>query len=178
MKHENAVVEKGADGIERAHVDEESTLQMLTFVQSGEVYGIPLDTVREVIDLTDITSIPLVPDYIRGVINLRGKVIPVIDLEARFSGNAAAHKKMTSIIVNEIPYEDDIVEVGLMIDQVKEVVMFPKDDIDETPDFGTKIRTDFIAGIGRYAQHYIIILDTMRVLDIDELSRFSHPGTS
>ncbi len=166
----NAVEDQQATAAEKVH---DETIQLLTFTQGAELYAIPIDTVREVIDTINITTIPLVPNYIRGVINLRGKVIPVIDLKARFRGVVSEVQKLTSIIINEIPYEEDIIEIGLLIDQVKEVIMFPVADIDETPDFGTEIRPDYISGIGRYENNYIIILDTKRVLDIDELSQFS-----
>lgn len=165
-------VQKNEPAVDKK-MHEEDSLQLLTFIQENELYGMPINTVREVIDTINITPIPLVPPYIRGVINLRGKVIPVIDLQARFRGESATVKKMTSIIINELELEEEIVEIGLMIDQVKEVMMFPKEDIDETPDFGTNIRTDYIAGIGRYLNKYIIILDTSSLLNIDELSEFS-----
>ncbi|MFW6365009.1 MAG: chemotaxis protein CheW [Spirochaetota bacterium] len=163
---------------EENHIIEEESVQLLSFLQGRDIYGLPIRTVREVIDTINITTIPLVPDYIRGVINLRGKVIPVIDLQARFGYGQSDVKKTSSIIINEIPVEDDIVEIGLMIDQVKEVMMFPKNSIDETPDFGTTIRNDFISGIGRYADNYIVILHTERLLNIDELSRFTAAGTT
>lgn len=151
-----------------------NAVHLLTFLQGGELYGIRIDKVLEVIDTVNVTHIPLVPTYIRGVINLRGNVLPVIDLSARFGGDPATIGKFTSVIVLELEDKDDVIKIGLMIDAVKEVLVFSEDDIDDTPDFGTRIRTDFISGVGKQNGNFIIILNLNTVLDLEELSAFTN----
>lgn len=161
--------------IKKAEIEQENRnfIQLLTFCQNSEIYAIHIEAVREVIDTIDITPIPLVPNYIRGVINLRGNVLPVVDLTARFFNHQSEIGKFTNIVVLEVKSGDELVIVGLMIDAVKEVVMFPEDQIDATPDFGTRIRTDYIAGVARHADNYLILLDIDTLLNIEELADFN-----
>ncbi|HRX16773.1 MAG TPA: chemotaxis protein CheW [Spirochaetota bacterium] len=158
---------------EKEQHENRTMVQLLSFRQGREIYAIKIHSVREVIDSIAITPIPLVPLYIKGVINLRGNIIPVVDLNARFYGDKGEIVKTTSIIVIEVPFEEELVTIGLMIDAVKEVLMFPEEEIDPTPDFGTNIRTDYISGVARHEDNYLIILNVNSVLDIAELSDFT-----
>ncbi|MDA3901579.1 MAG: chemotaxis protein CheW [Spirochaetes bacterium] len=160
---------------EKEEHENRTMIQLLSFRQGKEVYAVRINSVREVIDSIAITPIPLVPHYIKGVINLRGNVLPVIDLNARFYGDRGGIEKSTSIIIVELQSHEEIVSIGLMIDAVKEVMMFPEEEIDPTPDFGTNIRTDFISGIARHEENYLILLDINAVLNIEELSDFTCP---
>lgn len=162
--------------IERDEIDnkEESLIgaQYLTFIIANEKYGIPIDDVIEVIDYIPVTKIPLSPDYIEGVINLRGSIIPVINLSYRFFKKKNEQTKFTSIIMIEIFDNEETLIIGLMIDAVKEVLFIPEKNIDEKPDFGTNIRNDFIEGVGKVNGEFIILLNNSTVLDIKELSDF------
>lgn len=146
--------------------------QYLTFHQGSEVYGIPIIEVREVIDYVKTREIPLVPGYINGVLNLRGSVLPVVDLSFRFYGRKTEIKKNTSIIVLDVQEDGEVVQVGLMIDAVNEVLFMPDNSIEERPDFGTKIKSEFISNVGKVGGKYIILLNVKHVVDIEELSKF------
>lgn len=147
--------------------------QYLTFMVGNEKYGIAIDNVFEVIDYIKITQIPLSPPYIEGVINLRGDILPVVNLAYRFYRRKTEITKFTSFVIVEIQDGNESITMGLMIDSVKEVIFIPDEEIDEKPDFGTKIRNDFIEGVGKVSSEFIILLNTNTVLNIDELADFS-----
>ena len=154
---------------------EEEYNQYLTFALGKEFYGMAVKNIREVIEYSQIayiTHIPMVPDYIKGVINLRGEVVPVIDLSSRFYGHKSNITRRTCIIIIEIENNNDMFLLGAMIDAVNSVVDIPSNDIDPTPEFGARIRSNFISGIGKASDKFIILLNINNVLDIDELSSF------
>ena len=138
----------------------------LTFNLEEEVYGLEILRVREIIGLMDITKVPRMPHFVRGVINLRGKVIPVIDLRQKFSMDRAEDTKETCIIVVDL---DDIL-MGIVVDRVSEVLDINEEDIDEAPEFGVSVSTEFIQGMGKARDKVIILLDICKVLDRDEIS--------
>jgi len=144
--------------------------QLLTFMLGDELYGIDVNDIKEVIEYENVFKIPLTPDFIAGVINLRGEVVPVIDLNARFYGKISGITKFTCIVITEAGIEGDRFLIGAMIDSIKSVTDIPKDKIEPTPGFGAKIRNDFIKGIGKGAEKFIIILNPLTVFDIEELS--------
>jgi purine-binding chemotaxis protein CheW len=144
--------------------------QFLTFQLAGEVYAIDILHIREIIEYGNLTPVPLVPDFIAGVINLRGSVVPVIDLGARFGNSATQITKRTSIVIIEIADGDKMLEIGITVDLVNEVLDIKRSDIEPAPSFGASIRTDFISGMGKVNGRFMILLDVDRVLSIDELS--------
>ena len=139
--------------------------KFLTFVLGNEEYGIEILRVREIIGLMDITIVPQTPDYMKGVINLRGKVIPVIDLRLKFSMQEEIHTQETCVIVVEV----NNTSIGIIVDSVSEVLDIKSGDIEETPSFGQGIDTNFIMGLGKVKEQIIILLDIESVLSSDEL---------
>lgn len=144
--------------------------QFLTFQLAGEVYAINILHIREIIDYGNLTQVPMVPDFIAGVINLRGSVVPVIDLSRRFGNRLTEITKRTSIVIIEIVNDDETMEIGVMVDIVNEVLEIAESEIEPAPSFGASIRTDFINGMGKVDGQFMILLDVDRVLSIDELS--------
>ncbi|HEC18526.1 MAG TPA: chemotaxis protein CheW [Gammaproteobacteria bacterium] len=144
--------------------------QFLTFTLGGEVYAIEILSIREIIDYGNLTTVPMMPAFIRGVINLRGSVVPVVDLAARFDGEPAGITKRTGIIIIEIPDGETTLNIGAIVDGVNEVLEIPPGDIEPAPSFGARIRTDFIKGMGKVDGKFLVLLDVANVLSIDELS--------
>ncbi len=139
--------------------------KFLTFVLAGEIYGIEILKAREIIGLMDITTVPQTPDYMKGVINLRGKVIPVIDLRMKFSMQEDEHTKETCVIVVEV----NGTSIGLIVDSVSEVADIDGAEIEDAPNFGQGIDSSFIMGLGKVKDKIIILLDIETVLSIEEL---------
>ena len=152
-----AVVEKK----ERTDLDG----KFLTFVLGDEIYGIAILKAREIIGLMDITTVPQTPDYMKGVINLRGKVIPVIDLRKKFSMQEGVHTQETCVIVVEVNGSS----IGLIVDSVSEVSDITGEEIENAPSFGQGIDTSFIMGLGKVKDKIIILLDIDAVLSTEEL---------
>ncbi len=139
--------------------------KFLTFVLNDEVYGIEILKVREIIGLTDVTNVPQTSDYMKGVINLRGKVIPVIDLRLKFSMPEEGYTQETCTIVVEV----DSTSIGIIVDSVSEVMEIKGDEIEDTPQFGHGIDTNFIMGLGKTKDTIVILLDISKVLSEEEL---------
>jgi purine-binding chemotaxis protein CheW len=145
--------------------------QFLTFVLNDETYGVGILHILEIIEYDNLTVVPLMPDFISGVINLRGNVVPVVNLARRFGHQAKEIGKRTSIVIIHIEGTDgDSVEVGMIVDIVNEVIELGSSDIAAAPTFGAKIRTDFIQGMGKIDDKLMILLDVNNVLSINELS--------
>ena len=142
----------------------------LTFSMANEEYGIGILTIREIIGMMPITSIPQTPEFVKGVINLRGKVIPVMDLRLKFNMDSIDYNKRTCIIVVEILAQSATVQVGIVVDSVSEVLNIKSEDIEETPTFGTKLNTDYILGMAKIEGGVKILLDIDQVLSTDEIS--------
>jgi len=139
--------------------------KFLTFVLGEEIYGIEILKAREIIGLMDITTVPQTPDYMKGVINLRGKVIPVIDLRKKFSMQEGVHTQETCVIVVEVNGSS----IGLIVDSVSEVSDITGEEIENAPSFGQGIDTSFIMGLGKVKDKIIILLDIDTVLSTEEL---------
>lgn len=146
--------------------------QYLTFTLNGEMYSIAILNVKEIIEYGSVTEIPMLPDFIRGVINLRGSVVPVIDLSCRFGSEPTKVARRTCIVIVELLQENSDArhDIGIMVDSVSEVLEIYSNDIEPAPNFGVRIRTDFIAGMGKVNGRFVIILDVARVLSIEELA--------
>ena len=138
----------------------------LTFVLADEEYGLEILKVREIIGMMDITAVPRTPDFVKGVINLRGKVIPVVDLRLKFGMEPTDTTEQTCIIVVNVGN----VEMGIIVDKVSEVLDISEDEIDDTPSFGVNVNTEFILGMGKAEDKVSILLDISKVLSADEMS--------
>ena len=145
----------------------------LTFTLAEEEYGIGILKIKEIIGMMPITSVPQTPDFVKGVINLRGKVIPVVDLRRRFGMEAIDYTERTCIIVVEIQGQTGMVMIGIVVDSVSEVLNIKKEDIEETPTFGTRLNTDYILGMAKIEGGVKILLDIDRVLSAEEAQMLS-----
>ena len=157
-----------------------ATQQYLTFALGGEMFAIAILNVKEIIEYGSLTEIPMMPAFIRGVINLRGAVVPVIDLSSRFGGKATEVARRTCIVIVELIDDEGRHDIGVMVDAVSEVIDIAASDIEAAPAFGARIRTDFIAGMGKVNGRFVIILAIDRVLSVEEMSvltRLSDPET-
>lgn len=144
----------------------------LTFVLDDEEYGLEILKVREIIGVQDITSVPQTPAFMKGVINLRGKVIPVLDLRIKFGLDEAEYTEATCIIVVEV---GDLL-MGIVVDTVSEVLDIAGADIEPSPQFGGQVRTDFIRGMGKIRGEVKILLEIAAVLSADELGEMQGAG--
>ena len=142
----------------------------LTFVLADEEYGLEILKVREIIGYMDITAVPQTPDYVRGVINLRGQIVPVVDLRAKFAMESAEETRETAIIVVETTQNNRSFRTGIVVDHVQEVLDIAVEDIEETPQFGPSVHTDFILGIGKVGDSVKILLDIDKALAETDLA--------
>jgi purine-binding chemotaxis protein CheW len=144
--------------------------KFLTFLMANEKYGLEILKVREIMGMMDVTSIPTTPAFIRGVINLRGKVIPVVDLRLKFGIEAKEDTQRTCIIVVHLTHTAQEMIVGIIVDEVSEVLDIDQNQIEPPPSFGADIRTDFILGMGKVDQKVMTLLDIDRVLTEQEVA--------
>ncbi len=142
----------------------------LTFTLADEEYGIGILKIKEIIGMMPVTSVPQTPDFVKGVINLRGKVIPVMDLRLRFGMDAIDYTDRTCIIVVEIAGETGSVMIGIVVDTVSEVLNIKTEEIEDSPAFGTKLDTDYILGMAKMDGGVKILLDIDRVLRSEEIT--------
>lgn len=145
-------------------------MQFLTFMLSEEVYGVEVSKVREVLEVIDITKVPRMPPFMRGVINLRGGVVPVVDLAMKFGMDAIVNTVNTCIIVLEVEVNGDLVVVGALADSVREVIELDPSQIEPAPRIGTTLNTEFIEGIGKRDDEFIIILTIDRIFSVSEIT--------
>ena len=144
--------------------------QYLTFALGGEMFAVGILNVKEIIEYGQLTEIPMMPAFIRGVINLRGSVVPVIDLSARFGGKTTEVSRRTCIVIVEVSDGDLRHDIGIMVDAVSEVLDIPGSEIEPPPSFGAKIRADFIFGMGKVNGKFVIILNIDKVLSVEEIA--------
>ncbi|MBS0354921.1 MAG: purine-binding chemotaxis protein CheW [Proteobacteria bacterium] len=144
--------------------------QYLTFNLSGELFAIGILSIREIIEYAHLTQVPMMPRYIRGVINLRGSVVPVVDLLARFGQGLTEPKRRTCVVIVEVDSEDGIQQLGVLVDAVNEVLEIPATDVEPPPSFGVHIRNEFIRGMGKIGERFVILLDVSRTFSVDELA--------
>jgi len=144
--------------------------QFLTFELNNEAYGINILKIKEIIDYGNITRVPMMPEFIEGVVNLRGSVVPVVNLALRFSQRSSPKTKRSSIVILELKGESETLEIGIIVDVVNEVLDLLSAEIEPSPSFGTKIRTDFICGMGKVSDQLLILLNIENILSIEELS--------
>jgi purine-binding chemotaxis protein CheW len=147
--------------------------QHLTFVLSDEEFAIPVMTIKEIIEYGHLTNVPMVPDFIKGVVNLRGNVVPVLNLASKFGLKVNAIDKRTCIIIMDAQIDGEAVVMGIVVDKVLQVIEIPEHNIEPAPALGATIRTDFIKGMGKLDNNFIIILDIVQVLSAEEIALVS-----
>lgn len=143
--------------------------QYLTFILGGETFAIGIRGIKEIIEYHSLTEVPMMPACIRGVINLRGAVVPVLDLAARFGKNSSEVTKKTCIVIVEVESAEERYNMGVVVDAVNAVLEIPASEIEPPPSFGAKIRSDFIEGMGKVGGKFVILLNVDQVLSAKEL---------
>lgn len=147
-----------------------TTLQFLTFSLDGEVFALEIDRVREVMDFTAVTRVPRTPDYMRGVINLRGLVVPVVDLRLKLGMSRTEKSVNTCIIITEVTVDGETQVIGAMADSVQEVLDLEPAQIEPPPRIGTHLNTEFLKGMGKHNDQFVIILDMDRSFSVEDLA--------
>lgn len=148
----------------------ETLNQYLTFTLDKELYAMDIAKVREVLEYTDITRVPRTPEFMRGVINVRGRAVPVVDLRLKFGLSKTTQTVNTCIIIMEVDMDGESTVLGALADSVQEVFNLEPDQIEPAPRLGTRIKTEFIEGMGKQGDEFIIILNIDRVFSVEELS--------
>ena len=143
--------------------------QHLTFMIGGEEYAVSLLKVKEIIEFDTVTEVPKTPEWIRGVINLRGSVVPVVDLAVKFRQPPSVAGKLTCIVITEVACEGAGTVMGIMADSVRQVIDLRTQDIEPPPTFGTRVKIDYLLGMAHSGKKFCLILDTEKVLSTDEL---------
>jgi purine-binding chemotaxis protein CheW len=152
--------------------------QYLTFMLGGEVFAIGILCIKEIIEYAGLTEVPMMPECIRGVINLRGAVVPVLDLSARFGKKSGEVTKKTCIVIVEVMGGEEPHDMGVVVDAVNAVLEIPASEIEPAPAFGARIRTDFIEGMGKVAGKFVILLNVNQVLSTEELGAMGRVAAS
>lgn len=142
----------------------------VTFVLGDEMFAVDIHFVREIIEFESMTTVPMMPSFVRGIINLRGAVVPVIDLSVRFGRGLTEIRPSTCVAILSIDGGGEYNDIGVLLDGVREVVEIPEDEIDPSPSFGARMRGDFIKGIATLNQRFAILLDVQKALSLEELS--------
>lgn len=167
-------IEEIVSQVRKSGTDREG--KYLTFSLAGEEYGIGILKVKEIIGMMPITHVPQTPDYVKGVVNLRGKVIPVVDLRLKFGIEPIDYTERTCIIVVEIIHVSKTISMGIVVDSVSEVLNIKSGDIEDTPSFGTKLKTEFILGMAKIGSNVKILLDIDLVLADEEVAAIENAG--
>lgn len=141
----------------------------LTFNLGGEVYGLPILKVQEIISLMKVTKIPRTPPFVLGVVNLRGKVIPIVNMRLKFGLDTVQDTERTCIILVQVAYSAQMITIGILVDEVKEVLNLPTDKISKTPPMGLSVNTEFIMGMGRVEDTVVMLLDLDKAFAIEDM---------
>ena len=147
----------------------QSPVQYLTFLTAGEEYAISIVKISEIVEYEAVTTVPNTPVWIRGVTNLRGKVVPVVDLAVKFGLASSRVTKFSCIIITEVMFQGEKLTMGVLADSVSQVIDLSADEIEETPPFGTRVKTEYLLGMGALGKKFCLILDIDKVLSADEL---------
>lgn len=148
--------------------------QYLTFQIGREMFAVGILHIREIIEYGSLTTVPMMPDFVRGVINLRGSVVPVIDLSARFGrGESTINRRSCVVILEVVAMDESLQEIGVIVDSVSEVLEIAPADIEPAPSFGARIRADFIAGMGKVEGQFVILLDVQQALNTREMAELA-----
>lgn len=175
----NALAERGSTA--PAGGRRRDSHKYLSFTLKGEIYAMAIEQVKEIIEFGQITTVPMMPPYMRGVINLRGAVVPVVDLSRRFGGEASVVGRRTCVVILEVPLGDDEQPerqvIGVIVDAVNAVLDIAPEAIEPPPSFGTSVRPDFLHGMGKVKERFVVILNVHRTLSLDELNALRQPPT-
>ena len=152
-------------------LEDEEVHQYLTFNLGGEVFAIGILSIKEILGYNAPTAVPMAPPWIRGVINLRGAVVPLLDLQMRFGRTGSEPTKKTCSVILEVRGGQPALQIGVVVDQVNEVVEILPGQIEPPPGFGARIRSDFMVGMGKVGERFVILLDMNRVLSLEEISQ-------
>lgn len=152
--------------------------QYLTFMLGSDAYALGILSIKEIIEYTTMTEVPLMPACVRGVINLRGAVVPVMDLQVRFGQPVSLVTKRTCIVIVEVLGPEGQQVMGVVVDAVNEVLDIDASEIEPPPAFGARIRADFMAGMGKVRGKFVILLNVDRVLDLDDLQALSQASSA
>lgn len=150
--------------------------QYVTFCLGEELFGVEVTRAREILDLVPVTKVPQTPDYLLGVINLRGQVVPVVDLRVKMGLAKVEETRDSCIIVMEVQVDGEVLTVGGLADSVREVLELRDDQIEPAPRLGTKLKTEYIAGMGKVDEQFLILLEIDRVFSSEELSCVQEAG--
>ncbi|MCY1353579.1 Chemotaxis protein CheW [compost metagenome] len=153
-----------------AAAESSPALQFLTLTLGDELFALPIEHIREIIEFGGLTRIPLMPPFLRGVINLRGAVVPVIDLAVRFGREHTPIARRTCIVIVEVEQGNGLHLLGIIVDAVNEVLAVEANQLESRPAFGARIRADFISGILKQNEQFIVVLNIPQVLSLDELA--------
>ena len=145
-----------------------TVVQYLTFFTAGEEYGVNIWKVKEIVKFEAVTAVPNTPPWIRGVTNLRGTVVPVVDLAVKFGMSVSGISKFSCIIITEVLFQGENLTMGVLADSVSQVVELAENEIEETPPFGTRVKTEYLLGMGPLGKKFCLILDIDKVLSADE----------
>lgn len=156
--------------VREGDVSAQEESQYLTFLLHGELYAFGILHVKEILEYGRVTKVPRMPDFIEGVINLRGEVIPVVNLASRFGMAASQISRRTCIVIVEVDQEIHSQVIGVLVDSVSEVLEIAQDNLRGAPSFGASIRTDFIRAMGKLGETFVIILDENKVLSVEEMT--------
>jgi purine-binding chemotaxis protein CheW len=147
--------------------------QYLTFVLGAEVFAIGILAIKEIIEYTSVTDVPMMPRYLRGVINLRGVVVPVVDLSVRFGRTPSPVTKRTCIVIIEVNTQGERQDIGVVVDAVNAVLDIPPTDIEPPPAFGTHLRADFIHGMAKVERKFIVLLEVNHILAFEHMQQLA-----
>lgn len=158
-------------------------VQLLTFTLASETYATHVESAREVLEFTQVTPLPKAPPWIRGVLNLRGSVIPVLDMKQKLGMGPTESTRDTCVLILEIAFEDEVTQVGMLADSVQEVIEIDTSELDPPPKFGSRVSTEYVRGVGRRNDRLFILLDIAKIFAEDEIetaqdlsSSTSEPG--
>lgn len=173
----NALVKsEGTAVVPAAAIAAPDLQQYLTFMLGGETLAIGILCIKEIIEYGQLTTVPCMPAFIRGVINLRGAVVPVVDLAARFGRQPSAVTRRSCIVIVEVQGEDEQHVFGVMVDTVNAVLDIPASEIEPAPAFGAKLRAEFIQGMGKVDGKFVILLNVQNVLSVEEMTQLTGVG--
>lgn len=150
--------------------EDKNISRYLTFFIGSRIFAINILVVKEILEYNDITDIPRTPDFLRGAINLRGRIIPVVDLSIRLGYEQTEISKRSCIIVVELTVNGEAINVGVVVDSVNKVMDLNADQVEKAPTFGGNISTDYIEGMGKVNTNFVVILDVQHVLSMDDLN--------
>lgn len=153
------------------HVHDSEQQQYLTFRLGDETYALPILAVKEILEYPQLTNVPLMANCVRGVLNLRGSVVPVVDLAVRFGRRPGPQTRRTCVVIIEVQAQEEWSDIGIVVDAVNQVIDIPAAEIEAPPSFGARLRTEFIQGMGKVDGGFVVILDAGQVLSIEEIAQ-------